>query len=139
MANPWITFLKKYYADRKKKQPGYKYSDAMKDAKVEYDKTTGSSHTKSPKKGKKMRGGSGYGAGSHLANASSIDESSKTLSVGGDVTAPEVPEAPEATAATAATTAPQSGGKKSRRRKGTKGKKSKKCKSKRRKSRSSRK
>ena len=76
MANAWITFLTKYYQDRKKKQPGYSYSDAMKDAKIEYNKTKGtSSPSKSHKKGKKMRGGSGYGGEASLANASSIDES----------------------------------------------------------------
>jgi hypothetical protein len=134
MANAWITFLTKYYQDRKKKQPGYSYSDAMKDAKIEYNKTKGtaSSPSKSHKKGKKMRGGSGYGGEASLAGAASIDESSKTLLGGEDMAS---------TAQEAATPATQSGGKKSRRRKGTKGKKSKKskkCKSK-RKSRSSRK
>ena len=130
MANAWITFLTKYYQDRKKKQPGYSYSDAMKDAKIEYNKTKGtaSSPSKSHKKGKKMRGGSGYGGEASLADAASIDESSKTLLGGEDM----------ASTQEAATPVTQSGGKKSRRRKGTKGKKSKKCKSK-RKSRSSRK
>ena len=136
MANPWITFLKKYYADRKKKQPGYKYSDAMKDAKVEYDKTKGSSHTKSPKKGKKMRGGSGYGGGSHLANAASVNDSDSLL--GGDM-APAPAVKGGDVAATAPSEPVQKGGRKSRRRKGTKSKKSRKGKSKKRKSRSSRK
>ena len=134
MANPWITFLKKYYADRKKKQPGYKYSDAMKDAKVEYDKTKGTSHTKSPKKGKKMRGGSGYGGDSSLANAASVNDSGLLLGSDTDSSTPKGGDV-----AATAPTPPQSGGRKSRRRKGTKGKKSKKCKSKKRKSRSSRK
>ena len=126
MANAWITFLTKYYQDRKKKQPGYSYSDAMKDAKIEYNKTKGTSHTKSPKKGKKMRGGS------LLEGAASIKESTEQLR--GDLASE--PAAPAATGDTDMSA--QSGGKKSRRRKGTKGKKSKKCKSK-RKSRSSRK
>lgn len=138
MANAWITFLTKYYQDRKKKQPGYSYSDAMKDAKIEYNKTKGtaSSPSKSHKKGKKMRGGSGYGGEASLADAASIDESSKTL-LGGEDMASTAQEA-----ATPATAATQSGGKKSRRRKGTKGKKSKKSKKSRKtksKSRSSRK
>jgi hypothetical protein len=131
MANAWITFLTKYYQDRKKKQPGYSYSDAMKDAKIEYNKTKGnSSPSKSHKKGKKMRGG-----GSHLEHASSIAESTGPLVRGEDMTSTQE-------AATGdMNMSEQSGGKKSRRRKGTKGKKSKKskkCKSK-RKSRSSRK
>ena len=128
MANAWITFLTKYYQDRKKKQPGYSYSDAMKDAKIEYNKTKGTSHTKSPKKGKKMRGGS------LLEGAASIKESTGSL-VGGEDMASTAQEAAKEG------DMPQQGGKKSRRRKGTKGKKSKKskkCKSK-RKSRSSRK
>lgn len=115
MANPWITFLKKYYADRKKKQPGYKYSDAMKDAKVEYDK-----------KGKKMKGG-----GSDIGGAATIAESSQGSLLGGN-------DSNAGTGAGAGEGAPpaQKGGRKSRRRKGTKSKKSRKGK---RKSRSSRK
>ena len=130
MANAWITFLTKYYQDRKKKQPGYSYSDAMKDAKIEYNKTKGTSHTKSPKKGKKMRGGS------LLDKASPINESTGLLvKEGGDMSTTKDMSTEEPVT--------QLGGKKSRR-KGTKGKKSKKskkskkCKSK-RKSRSSRK
>ena len=127
MANAWITFLTKYYQDRKKKQPGYSYSDAMKDAKIEYNKTKGtaSSPSKSHKKGKKMRGGS------LLDKASSINESTGLLvKEGGDMSTTKDMSTEEPVT--------QLGGKKSRR-KGTKGKKSKKCKSKRRKSRSSRK
>jgi len=149
MANAWITFLTKYYQDRKKKQPGYSYSDAMKDAKIEYDKTKGTSHTKSPKKGKKMRGGSGYGGYSPLANAASVNHSTGSL-VGGQDMPQAAPThkggAVENNAGSVPDTEdpenPIKGGKKSRKRKGTKGKKSKKskkCKSKKRKSRSSRK
>ena len=126
MANAWITFLTKYYQDRKKKQPGYSYSDAMKDAKIEYNKTKGTSHTKSPKKGKKMRGGS------LLEGAASIKESTGSLVGGEDMSTTKDMSTEEPVT--------QLGGKKSRRKgtKGKKSKKSKKCKSK-RKSRSSRK
>lgn len=118
MANAWITFLTKYYQDRKKKQPGYSYSDAMKDAKIEYNKTNGTaSSSKSHKKGKKMRGGKG----DFLTNATPVDKSTGSV------------------ADNAGSVNPMEGGKKSRRRKGTKGKKSRKTKSKKRKSRSSRK
>ena len=61
MANAWITFLTKYYADRKKREPGYSYRKAMKDAKSEYNKSgksgPASAATKT-KKGRKMKGGS---------------------------------------------------------------------------------
>jgi hypothetical protein len=143
----WITHLKSWTATKSKSNPNYTYRDAMKDpaARAEYKKHHGtasssSSSSKSHKKGKKMRGGSGYGGEASLANAASIDESSKTLSVGGDVAAPAQEAATPAQEA--ATPATQSGGKKSRRRKGTKGKKSKKSKKSRKtksKSRSSRK
>ena len=36
MPSAWVQHVKKYYADRKKKQPGYKYSAAMKDARASY-------------------------------------------------------------------------------------------------------
>ena len=136
MANAWITFLTKYYQDRKKKQPGYSYSDAMKDAKIEYNKTNGTaSPSKSHKKGKKMRGGKG----DFLENAAPVNNSTGSL-------VKESPEAPPthkggagSVADNAGSVNPMEGGKKSRRRKGTKGKKSRKTKSKKRKSRSSRK
>ncbi len=121
MANPWITFLQKYYADRKKKQPGYKYSDAMKDAKVEYNK-----------KGKKMKGG-----GSDIGGAATIAESSQGSLLGGnDSNAGAGEGAGEGSGSGAGAPPAQKGGRKSRRRKGTKSKKSRKGK---RKSRSSRK
>jgi len=146
MANAWITFLTKYYQDRKKKQPGYSYSDAMKDAKIEYDKTKGTSHTKSPKKGKKMRGGKG----DFLTNAAPVDKSTGSLleesrapthKGGAGNMLGSVSDNAGSVADNAEPVKPMEGGKKSRRRKGTKGKKSKKCKtkSKKRKSRSSRK
>lgn len=37
-ANPWITHLKKVFEEGKKKNPDYKYKDAMKDAKSSYTK-----------------------------------------------------------------------------------------------------
>lgn len=139
MANAWITFLTKYYQDRKKKQPGYSYSDAMKDAKIEYNKTNGtaSSPSKSHKKGKKMRGGKGSNLGFEEVNKSTgplVEESPEvpTTHKGGAVSVADIAESvnPEIS---------MKRGKKSRRRKGTKGKKSRKTKSKKRKSRSSRK
>ena len=147
MANAWITFLTKYYQDRKKKQPGYSYSDAMKDAKIEYNKhkgTVSSSSSKSHKKGKKMRGGSGYGSEASLAHAASVNHSTGPL-VGGEEMSPKGGDMSTggdmSSKGEDMSENSQSGGKKSRRRKGTKGKgkKTKKCKSKRRKSRSSRK
>lgn len=36
--NPWITHLKKVFSEGKKKDPKYKYKDAMKDAKSSYTK-----------------------------------------------------------------------------------------------------
>ena len=38
MPSAWVTHVKKYYADRKKKEPGYKYKNAMKDARASYKK-----------------------------------------------------------------------------------------------------
>jgi hypothetical protein len=35
---PWITFLKSYYEKKKKSNPNYKFSQAMKDASKEYKK-----------------------------------------------------------------------------------------------------
>lgn len=139
MANAWITFLTKYYQDRKKKQPGYSYSDAMKDAKIEYNKHKGtaSSPSKSHKKGKKMRGGKG-----DLTNASPVNNSTGPLvkeSPASTYTGGAVADNAESVPDTEGSVKPMEGGKKSRRRKGTKGKKSRKTKSKKRKSRSSRK
>lgn len=34
----WMEHLKKFYAEEKKKNPNYKYKDAMKDAKKTYKK-----------------------------------------------------------------------------------------------------
>lgn len=36
--NAWITHLKKVFEEGKKKNPDYKYKDAMKDAKKSYTK-----------------------------------------------------------------------------------------------------
>lgn len=36
--NPWITHLKKVFEEGKKKNPDYKYKDAMSDAKKSYTK-----------------------------------------------------------------------------------------------------
>ena len=38
----WITFLGKYYRDRKKTDPGYSYKHAMVDASKEFKKTSNS-------------------------------------------------------------------------------------------------
>ena len=110
MANAWITFLKKYYEDRKKKQPGYSYRNAMKDAKKEYN-----GHSKSSKRG----------------GTPALVQSADPKIAGGAVadSATAVPNI-------AAVPAVSGGGRKSRRRKGKKSaRKSKKS----RKSRSSRK
>jgi len=142
----WITHLKSWTATKSKSNPSYTYRDAMKDpaARAEYKKHHGTASSPS-KKGKKMRGGSGYGAS--LANAASVNDSGLLLggddmasapAKGADVPAAQAPAA-QAPAAQAPTAQAQSGGRKSRRRKGTKSKKSRKTKSKKRKSRSSRK
>ena len=38
MPSAWVAHVKKYYADRKKKEPDYKYKNAMKDARASYKK-----------------------------------------------------------------------------------------------------
>ena len=47
----WITFLRGYYNDRKKKQANYTYKNAMKDGAKEYKK----SHKHTAQKHKKTR------------------------------------------------------------------------------------
>jgi len=135
----WINHLKSWTATKSKSNPKYTYRDAMSDpaAKAEYNKHKGTASSPS-KKGKKMRGGSGYGGESSLANAASVNDSGSLL--GGDDMASAAPAtAKGGDVAAPPTPPPQKGGRKSRRRKGTKSKKSRKTKSKRRKSRSSRK
>ena len=38
MPSAWVAHVKKYYSERKKKEPGYKYKNAMKDARASYTK-----------------------------------------------------------------------------------------------------
>ena len=38
MPSAWVAHVKKYYSDRRKKDPKYKYSSAMKDARASYKK-----------------------------------------------------------------------------------------------------
>lgn len=38
MPSAWVAHVKKYYSDRKKKEPDYKYKNAMKDARASYKK-----------------------------------------------------------------------------------------------------
>ena len=48
MPSAWVAHVKKYYADRKKKEPDYKYKNAMKDARSSYKKV-GSKEEKTEK------------------------------------------------------------------------------------------
>ena len=71
MGNPWFDHLKKYWKDRRIKDPTYSYKQAMKDAYPSYHKTGPSTSPaktatttkarkiarKGTRKGKKMRGG----------------------------------------------------------------------------------
>ena len=51
MPSAWVAHVKKYYSDRRKKDPKYKYSSAMKDARASYKKAD-KSEPKSKGKGK---------------------------------------------------------------------------------------
>ena len=122
MANAWITFLKKYYEDRKKKQPGYSYRNAMKDAKKEYN-----GHSKSSK-----RGGTPALVQPPANTQIALVQPPANTQIAGGAVADSATAVPDIAAVPAAV----GGGRKSRRRKGKKSaRKSKKS----RKSRSSRK
>ena len=58
MPSAWVAHVKKYYADRKKKEPGYKYKNAMKDARKTYVKAgakPAKTEEKKPDKPKRRR------------------------------------------------------------------------------------
>ena len=56
MPSAWVAHVKKYYSDRKKKEPGYKYKNAMKDARASYKKAGAKDEVKAkPKRRRKKK------------------------------------------------------------------------------------
>jgi hypothetical protein len=51
----WINHVKKYYNDKKKSNPSYKYKNAMSDAKSTYKSNGGGTQTKKTRKHRKSR------------------------------------------------------------------------------------
>ena len=50
MPSAWVQHVKKFYEAKKKKDPSYKYSQAMKDAKSTYKKKGAAAKEEAPKK-----------------------------------------------------------------------------------------
>ena len=50
MGSKWIEHVKTVYAEKKKKDPNYKYKEAMKDAKKTYKKGSGKEEPKKKKR-----------------------------------------------------------------------------------------
>ena len=55
MPSAWITHVKKVYAAKKKKNPAYKYSQAMKDGKATYKRTAAKAPAKKTRKKKSKK------------------------------------------------------------------------------------
>ena len=59
MPSSWVAHVKQFYQAKKKKDPNYKYSSAMKDARASYKKggkAEASADEKAPKKRRKAKG-----------------------------------------------------------------------------------